>query len=192
ALYAASALVLKDPLFVFVLMGGIAGTGLLILADMHKFAEIAAPSMMLVVMGLLGIHAERAFPESETVFSRKRFGLAFFFSGHALLGVGLMLLLGAQAAAWIVHPLLPHWNIVSSDITTDLTLRYTAIALVLAGTYGYVYSELSVRRIGAYIYPAVFTLLWAELLGLQMLQPQHGIELILGAVSLTALALNAV
>jgi WD domain, G-beta repeat len=88
-LYAASALVLRDHLFVYVLLGGVAMTGLLILGDMHKFHEIAAPSMLLVVLGLIGIHAERALPEGEGPFTRGRFGMAFFWSGQALLAGGL-------------------------------------------------------------------------------------------------------
>jgi hypothetical protein len=189
-LYAASAWVLKDPLFVYVLMAGIAGTGLLILTDMHKFAEIASPSLLLVILGILAIHAERAFPQSETEFSRKRFGLAFFFSGHALLAGGLLLLLGAQLAAWLVQPIFPHWDIPSSVVTTDPTLKLLALAIVLAGTYAYVYSDLFVRKVGAYIYPAAFTLLWAELLALKMLNLTYGSELILATASITALALN--
>src|SRR5262245_58699912 len=49
-----------------------------------------------------------------------------------------------------------------------------------------------VRKVGAYVYPAVFTLLWAELLGLQMLNLKDRPEIILCVVSFTALALNVV
>jgi hypothetical protein len=194
ALYAASALALRDPLFVYVLMAGVAGTGLLILADMHKFAEIASPALMLVVMGLIGIHAEQSFPTTESPFSRKRFGMAFFFSGHALLAGGLILLLGAQLTGWVIRPILAAatWSVAQPEVTTIPSLRMLAIVLVLAGTYAYVYSDLVVRHIGAYVYPAAFTLLWAELLGLQMLNFEHRPELILAVVSFTALALNLV
>lgn len=190
-LYAASATVLRDPLFVYVLMAGIAGTGLLILGDMHKFYEVASPSLMLAIMGLLGIHAERAFPEAEGDFSRKRFGLAFFFSGHALLAGGLVLLLGAQVATYVLTPLFPGWHLGMSAVTTDPTLKMLAIGIVLAGTYAYVYSDLMVRKIGLYIHAAAFTLLWAELLGFQMLNIAHGTELVLAAMAFTALAFNA-
>ncbi len=98
ALYAVSARLLRDPMFVYVLVGGITMTGLLILADrdLQRFWEIAAPSTLLVCLGLVCIHAERIFAEGEGPFSRRRFGLAFFWSGHAVLGAGLLLLLGAQ------------------------------------------------------------------------------------------------
>jgi hypothetical protein len=187
-LYAVTALVLRDPLFVYVLMAGVAGTGLLILSDMGKFAEIAAPSLMLVVMGLIGIHAERAFEENEGPFSRKRFGLAFFFSGHALLAGGLLLLLGAQLTASVLKPIFP--ALVAPEITTVESLKLLAIGIVLAGSYAYVYSDLVVRRVGFYIYPAAFTLLWAELLGLGMLNLKYGPEAIIATLALTALLLT--
>ncbi len=63
ALYAASAWVLRDPLFVWVFMGGIAMSSLLLLADVdgpNEFWQITHPAVLLVVLGLIGIHAERA------------------------------------------------------------------------------------------------------------------------------------
>ncbi len=190
ALYAASALIVRDPLFVYVLCAGVAGTGMLILTDMHKFAEIAAPCLTLVVMGLSAIHCERAFPKLDSPFSRDRFGKAFFFSGHALLGAGLALLLGAQITGWLIAPLFTSWNITAPEIITNPNLRLLAIAIVLAGTYAYVYSDVVVRKIGLYVYPAAFTLLWAELLGLQMLRHRFGPEVVLVTLSFTALLLN--
>ena len=77
ALDAASVLVLRDRTFVYVLAGGVAITGLLILADLHKFFEITSPSLLLVVLGLIRLHAERAFPNIDSPFSRQRFGMAF-------------------------------------------------------------------------------------------------------------------
>jgi len=123
-LYAASAMVLRDPMFVYVLAGGVAMTGLLMLADMHKFWEIAAPSTLLVVLGLICLHTERAFPEGEGPFSRRRFGLAFFWSGQALLAAGLLLLLGAQLAGdWLYKPffetLYQQWNLVRPAVVTE-------------------------------------------------------------------------
>ncbi len=64
-LYAAAAWTLKDEVFVYVFTGGITLTGLLILADLNpspqRFWEIASPSTLLVILGLIGIHLERAF-----------------------------------------------------------------------------------------------------------------------------------
>src|SRR5262249_12560616 len=57
ALYAVSARLLKDPVFVPVFVAGVTMTGLLLLADrlFDKFWEITAPSTLLVVLGLVFI-----------------------------------------------------------------------------------------------------------------------------------------
>ena len=80
--------------------------GTLMLADLppspQKFWEIASPATLLVVLGLLAIHAERAFSPQEGPFSRKHFGLAFFWSGQALLAAGLLLVFAAEVAGdWL-------------------------------------------------------------------------------------------
>src|SRR5262245_28815237 len=108
-LYLASALVLREPLFVYVQVAGVTLAGLLILATgptTDRFWEIAHPSTMLVVLGLIAIHLERAFPEGgDGPFTRRRFGMAYFWSGHALLTGGLLMLLGAFVAGdWLYAP----------------------------------------------------------------------------------------
>ncbi|HEY7087119.1 MAG TPA: hypothetical protein VH518_03460 [Tepidisphaeraceae bacterium] len=189
-LYAASAMVLRDPLFVYVLMAGVAGTGMLILTDLGRFAEIAAPCMMLAVMGLIGIHVERAFaPTGDGPFTRKSFGKAFFHSGHSLLAGALLLLAGAQVAGWFITPAFPNWNLPAAVITTDPTLKLVALAIVLAAAYAYTYSDLIVQRAGRYTAAAIMTLLWAQLLGLQLLNIPYKSELILSALAVTSLGL---
>lgn len=196
-LYAASALVLRDELFVYIFMAGVTLTGLLFLADLppspQKFWEIALPSTLLVVLGMLAIHAERAFPEQEGPFSRRRFGLAFFWSGHTLLAAGLLLVLGADIAGdWLYKPvfqsLYEKWGATPSPIVGEL--RWLALLLVVAGTYAYIYSDLVVRRVGVYIYIAAGTLLWTLILGLQLLHIELGMDALIAVLALTALALN--
>jgi hypothetical protein len=193
AFYAASAWVLKDEMFVYVFSAGVAMTGLLLLADMHKFMEIAAPATMLVVLGLAGIHTERAFGENDGPFSRKRFGLAFFASGHLLLGSGLVMLFIAQLAgdwlyeAWFKSVYLS-MNAVPSPICGEL--RWLALVLVLAGTYGYIYSDIVVRKHGAYIHFAAALLLWAEVLIVQLLRLELGIDEIISVLAATSLVVN--
>ena len=95
-----AALVLRDEVFVYVFVAGVTLTGLLLLADLppspEKFWEIASPATMLVLMGVLAIHVERAFPTKEGPFSRGGFGLAFFWSGHVLLATGRCLRVNAR------------------------------------------------------------------------------------------------
>lgn len=193
ALYAASAWVLKDEMFVFVFCAGVAMTGLLILADMNKFMEIAAPATLLVVLGIAGIHSERAFAVNDGPFSRKRFGLAFFASGHVLLASGLLMVLGAQLAGdWMFHgwfeSIYRSFQAVPSPICGPQ--RWLALVLVLAGTYAYIYSDIVVRRHGAYIHVAAGLLLWAEVLVVQLLHLKLGLDAIISVLAITSLVVN--
>ncbi|MBC7820523.1 MAG: hypothetical protein IAG10_26865 [Planctomycetaceae bacterium] len=192
-LYAASAWTLKDEMFVYVFNAGVAMTGLLLLADMNKFVEIAAPATLLVLLGLAGIHAERAFGENDGPFSRKRFGLAFFASGHVLLGSGLLMLFIAQLAgdwlydAWFKSVYLS-FQAVPSPICGEL--RWLSLVLVLVGIYAYIYSDIVVRKHGAYIHFAAALLLWAEVLVVQLLHLTLGVDAIIAVLAVTSLAVN--
>jgi hypothetical protein len=196
-LYAASAVIVKDELFVYVFVAGVTLTGLLILADLPpspaRFWEITSPATLLVVLGLLCIHAERAFPEQEGPFSRRRFGLAFFWSGHALLAAGLLLVLGAQIAGnWLYDPIFKafftEWGGQPSPIVGEL--RWLALLLVAAGTYAYVYSDVVVRRVGVYVHVAAFTLMWALLLLVEEFQLAIGVDALMIVLSVTGLLVN--
>jgi hypothetical protein len=197
ALYAISARLLRDPTFVWVFVLGVAGTGLLILADhlVEHFWEIAGPASLLVALGLVCIHAERIFPEGDSPFSRRRFGLAFFWSGHVLLAVGLLLLLAAHLAGdWLwglFEPIYREFHATQPAIVTDPEGRLLSLALVLAATYAYAYSDLVVRRVGAYLWLAVGTLLWAEVLVIRMFPwPVPAEEVVILALALTGLVAN--
>ncbi len=194
ALYAVAAVILKDELFVYVFSAGVAMTGLLFLADMEpspqKFWEIASPATMLVVLGLIGIHLERAFLVGEGPFTRQRFGMAFFWSGHVQLACGLILLLGAQVAGdWLYpfwfKPVFDAWGATPSPICNEL--QWLALILVLAGTYAYVYSDLAVRKRGIFVHIAAFTVLWAEVLIVQILNLKLGVDAIIAILAVTSL-----
>jgi hypothetical protein len=178
ALYAASALRLRDERFAYIFMAGIVMTGLLILADLppspQKFWEIASPSTLLVVLGLLALHAERIFPEQEGPFSRSQFGMAFFRSGQVLLAAGLLLVLGAQICSdWLYQPffkpLYGQWHAERTPIVTESWGQILALCLVMAGVYACLYSDIIVRRIGVYLYLATSGLVWAAILTLELL-----------------------
>jgi hypothetical protein len=189
-LYAAAAAILEDAMFVYVTITGVALTGLLILGDLHKLAEIAAPSTLLVALGLIALHVERAFADTDGPFSRKRFGLACFFSAQALLGAGLLLLLGSQIAGY--GPLAGSWLASRPAIVTDPSLRLLAVALVLAGAYAELYSDLVVRRLGVYVYAAAFCFLWAALLVINLAHLTAHPGGLIALLALTSLAVNIV
>jgi hypothetical protein len=195
-LYAVSARLLRDPMFVYVFAAGVTMTGLLLLADksLDRIWEITAPVTLLISLGLIFLHAECVFPPGEGDFSRKRFGLAFFWSGHVVLAAGLLLLLGAQLCGSVFYPALAplykSYDLFPPEVVTTQHGRLLALFLVLAGTYGYVYSDLFVRRVGVYIYVAVFTLLWAEVLALNLVHWANPYEVVVITLALTALAVN--
>jgi hypothetical protein len=185
-IYTASALFLKDSLFVYVLVGGITLTGMLILAEVHHFGEILAPTTFLIVLGLICLHAERAFPPIDSPFSRERFGMAFYWCSVALFGFGLLLLLGAQLIGWGHHQIFQQ---VPFDVVDHKYLPWT-LALVLAGAYAYIYSDLVVRKIGVYIYLAAITVLWAEIHVLLLMELARVQEVLIIVLALTALVAN--
>lgn len=197
ALYFASALVLRDRLFVYVFCGGLTLAGLLVLASWppspQHFWEIAAPSALLVVLGVIGIHLERAFPDEQGPFSRRRFGLAFFWSGHAQLAAGLLLLLGATVAGdWLYQPFFKEVYALIKAIPSPVVgeLRWLAITLVALATWSYLYSDIVVRNIGVYVHLAALTLAWLVVLVLQQANVPLGADLLIAVLAATSLMLH--
>lgn len=192
--YLASALILRDELFVPVFLGGLTLAGLLILADAGMFWQIAAPSTLLIGLGLLAIHAERGFPAGEGPFTRQRFGLASFWSGHALIAAGLVLIFLAQLAGdWLYEPVFKvfYQELKAQPSPICGELRWLAFLLVAVSTYAYIYSDVVVRRIGIYVQVAALTLLWSLVLLLELLGVKMGIDLLICVLALAALGVNA-
>lgn len=195
-LYAASSLILRDARFVHVFVAGVCGTCLLIMANIQgpDFWQITYPAFLLVCMGLATLHVERAFPDAEQGdFTRRNFGRAFFQSGHTLLALGLMLILGAQLYGVLYNTdnwLRLHDFPAPAPITSEMPLKVLALLLVLSGTYAYLYSDLVVRQAKSYVLSAVITLLWAELLVIDLLQVTVTTELVILVLVLTGTAFN--
>lgn len=158
--YGVTAYVLRHRLFVFVAEGGVVLTGLLLMANRGLAGQVSALSLFLVVIGVISIHIERAFPPNDSPFSRKKFGLAAFWSGHLQMGVGLLLLLHAQMVGWLRLPFESFLGYEWGDIAKGGAAVQTGL-LWLVATYVYLYSDLVVRRIGVYIYLAAVSLLVA-------------------------------
>ena len=111
------------------------------------------------------------------------------------MAAGLLLVLGAQLAGdWLYRPLFQplyeRWQLGPPAIVAELWGQYLALALVLAGSYAYFYSDIVVRRLGLYVYLGVFTLLWAEMLVIQLVADKVPAEAAIIALALTGLAAN--
>lgn len=193
-LYALVARLLKDSLFVYTIVGGVTMTGLLLLADnsVNRFWEVLSPSTFLVLLGVVCVHAERLFTKEPGPFSRNNFGKAFFQSGHAVLGGGLLLLLAGRLVGWMYVPLnlVEHVWFEEPGVATVLGMKLVALLLALVGTYTYVFSQL-VRGSGRrYAVSAVLMLLWSEVILLDLLAVHVTESVLLLALASTALAAN--
>jgi hypothetical protein len=187
-LYAATVWVLRDPLFMYACEAGVTLTAVLLLADLGKITDTAWLSVFLMALGLISIHAERAFSPAESAeFPRKKYGLPLFWSGHAQIGVSLVILLGAQLLRWLVEPIQQMWGYEweGNFLTNNHML---AAGVWLAGVYAYLYSDIVVRRVGVYLALAGFSAVMAEvtlLLGFNV-EP----EWIIAAMAITSAAIN--
>lgn len=106
AVYAAIARVTRNPLFIYTLVGGIAMTGMLFLADqsVNQFWNIIPQVTFLVSLGWISVFSSLLFnSENEnsdgsppSPFSRQRYGKSLITAGSFTLTVGLGLLLVGQ------------------------------------------------------------------------------------------------
>lgn len=173
-LYAATAVILSDRTFVYVMMGGVAMTGMLLLADTGNLQEIRAPVLLLTILGAIAIHAQRFFTDNDSPFDRRRFGMAFFWSGHASLAAGLLLLLGAQLTGVVLYdsvfaPWYRLFELPQPTMLLEQAGKAMALGVVALGFYVYLYSDIVVRRVGAYLYLAAGMLFWAALIAVDLL-----------------------
>ncbi|MFO0812609.1 MAG: hypothetical protein U0796_05290 [Gemmatales bacterium] len=195
-LYALTARVLQNLWFVPIFLGGIAMTTLLILADLGQFWQVTAPAIALVGMGLVAIHVERLFTQdAASPFRRERFGLAFFWSGHALLGLGLLMVLVAQLAggplyAHYTKSIYDQWSFTRTELVTTQSGKGLALFLVLVGVYAHLYSDMVVRRKGYCLQIAALLLVWVEFIVIDLLNISLSIESLLGLLAGTGLLIQ--
>ena len=187
-LYAATVYVLRDALFMYAVEVGVTLTTLLLLADLGKITDAPIFAFFFMALGLISIHAERAFsPGEDAQFPRHKFGLPLFWSGHVQIAVALLTLLGSQLLGWL---LAPAQNLLDIQWTGNLFTENHLLAagLWLAAVYAYLYSDLVVRKIGLYLGLAGASLVMAELTLLVGFDVRT--EWILAVMSATALAVN--
>jgi hypothetical protein len=187
-LYGATVWVLRDPLFMYACEAGVTLTALLLLADMGKITDAAWFSLFLMALGLVSIHAERAFSPAEgSEFPRKKYGLPLFWSGHAQIAVALATLLASQLAAWLAEPAQAIFGLKwRPNLLTEHHLL--AAAVWLAAAYAYIYSDVVVRRVGVYLALAGFSLVMAEVTVLLGIEAPA--EWIIAAMAVTSAAIN--
>lgn len=190
-IYAATVLLLKDPLFMIAVEAGLTLTALLLLANQGTISDAGYLSLVLMGLAIVSIHAERAFAPEAPVFDRKRFGLPVFWSGHVQLAAALLTLLVSQLLAVFFAPdrqlsLSYHWHWGGNWLTQNYWL---AGGLWLAGAYAYFYSDLIVRRIGVYIYLAAGCLIAAEL---TLIGDRLPAEVLIATPAITALLLTLI
>ncbi|MEZ6064633.1 MAG: hypothetical protein R3B90_02745 [Planctomycetaceae bacterium] len=179
--YAATVYVLKDPLFMYAVEAGITLTALLILGQIGVVTDAGHLALVLTILAAMSIHAERAFaPDGE--FSRSRYGLPLFWSGHVQLAAAVITLIGSQLFGWVNDAVGLDW---SGNRLTENDLL--AGGLWLAAAYLYLYSDLVVRRVGYYTYAAAVSLLMAEL---TLVLPHVDAEGLIAVLALTSLALH--
>ncbi|WP_425397179.1 hypothetical protein [Aeoliella sp.] len=173
AIYAGVARLLKDSMFVYTLVAGVTMTGLLFLADqsINRFWEILGPSAFMVVLGAACVHVERLFQSGDGPFSREKFGRAFFYSGHLVMGAGLIVLLAGRLVGDFYDPVFADWvSFTAPHVVTETSAKLIALLLTLLATYTYAYSQITIaptkRR---YAYLSVFSLLWSEVILLHLL-----------------------
>ncbi len=190
-IYIGTVYLLKDPLFVFAVEAGVTLTTLLLMASLGRLNDAASLSMTLLVLALVSIHAERAFPTKVPLFSRERFGLNLFWSGQIQLAASLIVLAAAQVIRWtIAEPAELIWGIHwTGALVSGGSAKFVAGAIWLAGMYAYVYSDLIVRRLGVYTYLAAICLMMAEV---TLVGWDVSPELLIVLMTATAVAVNYV
>lgn len=101
-LYAATAVLLKRPRFLYAFQAGITLVALLFLADIGTL-RASSVAMCLALLGLLFAHLERAFDVVEAT-PEESYGRPLFRGGLAIFGGGLLLLIPAQVWGWLDPP----------------------------------------------------------------------------------------
>ena len=137
AIYAMTATVLRKPVFVYTLVGGVVLTGMLCLADLDvsRFRELLGPVTFLVTAGWAFFHSERFFSSGSGDFSRENFGFAFHRAGLLVLGCGLGLLFFGQAYGWVQLNLMH--SAVNPLISLSQDQKLWAAVLIMSSAVGF-------------------------------------------------------
>ncbi len=195
-LYVATVYVLRDPLFMYAVEVGITLTAALLLPELALQEQtISYACLVLMALGLISIHGERAFPPDSPTFDRRRYGMPLFWSGHVQLAASLVVLVAFQILGWL-YDLTPLKDSLGAPWAQRLLEQYIvqysflAGAMWVAGTYAYLYSDIVVRRVGVYTFLAAFCFLLAEVTFIDL--SRFDAEWLIAVLALTALAATLV
>jgi hypothetical protein len=160
----------------------------LLLAEVVPHGEtVSYACLVLMALGLVSIHGERAFPPEGEPFDRRRFGMPLFWSGHVQMAVALVVLLLVQSIDWLQIACPAKWLLAATWADNLLTQsNLLAAALWVAGTYAYLYSDIVVRRVGVYTFLAAFCFLLAEVTAVGFDLPAEWLIAILALTALVA------
>ncbi|MDA1016242.1 MAG: hypothetical protein O3A00_17520 [Planctomycetota bacterium] len=180
-LYAATVRLLRDPLFQYAVQAGVTLTTLLLMADLQLVNDAGSLALAFLALAVLSIHAERLFPP-EGEFARDRFGLPLFWCGHLQLATTLFILLTSQLVGWM-------GEFVQSGWEGNLLTQHEVLAcgIWLAAAYLYLYSDLLVMKVGAYLYVAAVCLVMGVV---SLALPHVEQEGLIAVLALLALALR--
>jgi hypothetical protein len=148
-IYAATARLTRDPNFAYALVGGVALTGLLILADSQvaRFYDMIAPPALLAVIGLISLHAERFFPSGAGPFSRGRFGASFANAGLAAVIAGEAILMVCHLGGIAYDAEAAKFRPFEWPALAEATrLNIATLSIALAGSYALIYRYFVVGR----------------------------------------------
>lgn len=158
--YVATVRLLRDPLFLYAVQAGVTLTAVLLLGNFGHADSATHLSVLLMTLAMISIHGRLGFPEGKEEFNRERFGMPLFWCGHMQLAAAVGVLLGSQIAGW-VQVLGRYVDLPPSGILLTNS-RWVPGLLWLVAAYAYFYSDLSVRRVGVYMYLAAGSLIMAE------------------------------
>ena len=163
-LYVATVFYLRDPLFMFAVEVGITLTMLLLLGDLNVYNDLAWLSTALAILAACSINARAAFSaESEATFSRQRFGMPLFWSGHVQLLMAVVVLV--LQAIGMAQPKFAEAFQDNLGIEIPSTLWVTVGTWLVAAATNF-YSDRVVGRKFGFLHLAAFCVLGAIWTGL--------------------------
>ena len=190
-LYIGTVYLLRDALFLYAVEAGVTLTTLLMMASLGRLADVTYLSLTLVVLGLVSVHAERAFPPDSTIFPRRRFGMALFWSGQAQLATGLGFLLAAQIIREFARPDIA-WVFIRWTGVPLTDWKWLAAGVWFAGAYAWLYSDVVVRKAGVYTYLAGVCLMLGGVTVVGLDVATETLTIVLSATAVAAAMLSGV